>query len=374
MHCTPFISKKYDALGRRIRKDIYASGSLDSTIWYYYNDNWQVLCEYEGTTRREFVYGNYLDEVLLMVATVDSTSTEYYYAHNHLYSPVALMEDDGDVVERYEYDAYGKPYFYNESFTLLDPQKSTKNNPVMFTGQRLDPLDAGDLPLMYYKNRYYCPTTGRFLQRDPIGMNDEIRLVDFRDTGSPRFSRTFKPLTQYKDGMSLYEYAHSKSIIYLDSFGLKAKAIEYKWRKDKATGKRCIYVVTINGHAACGDGTVDPKKDKEELLKNPPTDCIQMVGLDKKTAKVFHPEKHIPFDKLCCVASIYLKGCFVGNNKNQMHWYYKHFISNYPNKTIYLCGCTSAIRDKSLFGWVFSSKCMGRWYCITKYEKNRLRR
>ena len=49
-------------------------------------------------------------------SSTDSTGTpdvDYYYAHNHLYSPVALMEDDGD------------------------------------------------LQLMYYKNRFYCPNTGR---------------------------------------------------------------------------------------------------------------------------------------------------------------------------------------------------------------------
>jgi hypothetical protein len=214
----------------------------------------------------------------------------------------------------------------------------------------------------------YNPTTGRFLQRDPIGTNDEIRLVDFRDNGSPRFSRNFKPLTQYKDGMSLYEYAHSKPTIYLDSSGLKAKAIEYKWSRDRATRKRCISVVTINGHAACGDGTLDPKKDKEEMLKNPPTDCIQMVGLNKKTAKTFMPSKHIPFDKLCCVAHIRLTGCFVGLNKNQMNWYYKHFFSNYPNKKIYLCACSGLYRTKSFFGWQYSNICMGRWYCMDKYE------
>ncbi len=40
-----------------------------------------------------------------------------YYAHNHLYSPVALLEADDDVVERYEYNAYGKPTIYNAAMT-----------------------------------------------------------------------------------------------------------------------------------------------------------------------------------------------------------------------------------------------------------------
>ena len=84
----------------------------------YYNDKWQVLTEIEDdeedTVERDFVYGNYIDEVLMMV--VDDTDT-YYYAHDHLYSPVALMESDGDVVERYEYDAYGKTTIWNAALT-----------------------------------------------------------------------------------------------------------------------------------------------------------------------------------------------------------------------------------------------------------------
>ena len=57
----------YDALGRRIRKkDLVA----DEATLYYYNGNWQVLAESDanGTTQRWFVYGNYIDEALMMVA------------------------------------------------------------------------------------------------------------------------------------------------------------------------------------------------------------------------------------------------------------------------------------------------------------------
>ena len=53
----------YDALGRRIRKvDAVAS----ETAYYYYNDQWQILCEYadDTTFRQLFTYGNYIDEVL----------------------------------------------------------------------------------------------------------------------------------------------------------------------------------------------------------------------------------------------------------------------------------------------------------------------
>ena len=69
-------------------------------------DQWQILAEYtdDTTCRQWFTYGNYIDEVLVMNDGADDT----YYAHDHLYSPAALLDDTGAVVERYEYDACGK--------------------------------------------------------------------------------------------------------------------------------------------------------------------------------------------------------------------------------------------------------------------------
>ncbi|MHC4621139.1 MAG: hypothetical protein ACYTEQ_25615 [Planctomycetota bacterium] len=89
----------YDALGRRIEKKDSIAGT---TTHYYYNDKWQVLCEYIGGAGRAFVYGNYIDEVLAM-----NLGLFVFYAHDHLYSPVALVYTGGAVLERYEYDAYG---------------------------------------------------------------------------------------------------------------------------------------------------------------------------------------------------------------------------------------------------------------------------
>jgi len=72
-----------------------------------------------------------------------------------LFSPAALIEDDGDVVERYEYDAYGKPYFFEPNLALADTQESDYNNVILFTGRCVDFLDDDDLKLQYSRNRYY---------------------------------------------------------------------------------------------------------------------------------------------------------------------------------------------------------------------------
>ncbi|MCP4712807.1 MAG: hypothetical protein GY869_29620, partial [Planctomycetes bacterium] len=39
----------------------------------------------------------------------DPNGADYYYLNDHLNSPVAIVDEDGEILERYEYDAYGKP-------------------------------------------------------------------------------------------------------------------------------------------------------------------------------------------------------------------------------------------------------------------------
>ncbi|MBL7214723.1 MAG: hypothetical protein ISS71_03485 [Phycisphaerae bacterium] len=74
----------------------------EDETYYYYSDNWQVLAEHDGTSfTNQYIYGNYIDEVLVM----DDGANDYFYLHDHLYSPVALTDSAGAVVERYEYDA-----------------------------------------------------------------------------------------------------------------------------------------------------------------------------------------------------------------------------------------------------------------------------
>jgi len=88
------------------------SAPAGETTLYYHNHNWQVLTEYDNSNnlQRKFIYGNgtespqwRIDEVLLMKAG----ENDYYYAHDHLYSPAALIDSSGTVLERCEYDAYG---------------------------------------------------------------------------------------------------------------------------------------------------------------------------------------------------------------------------------------------------------------------------
>jgi len=183
----------YDALGRRIRKrDTVA----DTNNIYYYNDNWQVLCDYNdtgtgGTFERWFAYGNYIDEAVLMSESWNVWLYMRYFVHDHLYSPVALTNSLGMAVsERYEYDAYGDCRIMDGYYAPRSA--SIYGNPYLFTGRRVDILDNGSLKLQYNRNRYYDQYTGRWLTEDPLG---------------------------HVDGMNLYEYVTSSPIHFTDPMG-----------------------------------------------------------------------------------------------------------------------------------------------------------
>ena len=165
---------QYDALGRRVQKIANPAG-VPSTTRYFYDDA-RIIEEQTagGATQATYVYGNYIDEVLSM----DRGGQAYYYHQNSLWSVEAITNGAGAVVERYSYDAYGRPSVFNGSGIAIPPNAwgtshSALGNPWMFTGRQLDE----ETGLYFYRARYFDPNKGRFSTRDPIGIwKDETNL------------------------------------------------------------------------------------------------------------------------------------------------------------------------------------------------------
>ena len=83
--------------------------------------------------------------------------TPSYYLSDGLGSTLAVCDGSGTVQQTYSYDVYGQA------------TAGVNNHPTEygFAGQQADPTE-----LQYLRARYYDPTTGRFLSRDPLSAGD----------------------------------------------------------------------------------------------------------------------------------------------------------------------------------------------------------
>ena len=171
----------YDALGRRIRKT-----TAEGTVNFFYAGD-DVIEEQDGVkaSLATYLVGNGIDDLIKM----NRNGSDYFYHTNHLGSVMAITDRSGEIVERYEYDPFGKVSFYNGSGTAL--MKSAIGNEVLFTGRSYN-AESG---LYDYRARTMNPNIGRFVQVDPL---------------------------LYVDGMNALGYVNNNSIINKDVLGLES--------------------------------------------------------------------------------------------------------------------------------------------------------
>ncbi len=168
---------RYDALGRLISKI-----TPTETINYYYDLRFRIIEEQiNDTTFATYIYGPGQDEILRM-----ETGGQIYYYHSDSRSNVLAVTDLlGNVVERYQYDPYGKISIFNSTGSPVSG--SLIGNTFFYKGKKYHP----EVGLYFFRARFFSPLIGRFLTRDPIGY-----------------------------GLNLYEYAYSDPINFDDVFGL----------------------------------------------------------------------------------------------------------------------------------------------------------
>ncbi|MFO8008123.1 MAG: RHS repeat-associated core domain-containing protein [Candidatus Brocadiia bacterium] len=87
-------------------------------------------------------------------------------------------------MERYRHDAYGAATVLDGDGSDDSDGVSDVENPYAFTARRLD-LESD---LMYYRNRQYSVTVGRFVSGDPARYADGVNVYQYVK-GRPSFSR-----------------------------------------------------------------------------------------------------------------------------------------------------------------------------------------
>ena len=144
-----YTAYRYDVQGRRIEKDV--NGRI---IRYVYDGN-NIVLEFDSADVliARYTHGLSEDQPL----TLERGGVSYSYHADERGSIRLIMDSAGNITNRYDYDSFGN--LEGLRFAQVD-------NPFGFTGREWD-LESG---LYYYRARYYDPTVGRFLSRDPIGI------------------------------------------------------------------------------------------------------------------------------------------------------------------------------------------------------------
>jgi len=152
-------SYSYDAFGRRIAKTVNGS-----TTYYLYSGN-QLIAELDESGEMVKAYGWDLNDELsstpLWQAEVSNgklDTAEYHTLINdHLGTPQMAVNDEGDVTWKAVSESFGK--------SITDPQNQITMN-LRFPGQYYDE----ETGTHYNYFRDYNPNTGRYIQKDPIGL------------------------------------------------------------------------------------------------------------------------------------------------------------------------------------------------------------
>jgi len=211
------INFSYDAMGHLIQKKMYSTVMTApvKTIDYHYNyqgmlsqvnENSNCIAQYaydtqkqrifsiikgnkriyhwdlsgniigESTSDKDFVirYINMGFQKMAMIRSDQSENEEiFYFVNTPQGTPVLILDDKGNIVQRMQMDAFGN----------VERIVSIFKDATYYTGKKYD----AETGLYYFHHRYYDPELGRFISHDPAmqflnpytyAENNPLRYVD----------------------------------------------------------------------------------------------------------------------------------------------------------------------------------------------------
>ena len=153
------ISYKYDSNGVRTSKTV---NGVEYTYEYL---NGKLMHETRGEKVFDYCYD--ANGQLYAVSYKANSSTDavtYYYAHNWRGDITSIYDGDGNMVAKYEYDAWGNVLTVSNASNqaITDPNHIANLNPFRYRSYYYD-SESG---LYYLMSRYYDPVTHRFVNAD----------------------------------------------------------------------------------------------------------------------------------------------------------------------------------------------------------------
>ena len=163
----------YDGYGRRLTKN---------NINYFYDSNNRLIKQYDDSSYIEFIY------IQNQLIGLNVNGTHYLYGRNILGDITHILSLDGEIVARYDYDAWG-----NHIVSNLTPSNIGDINPFRYRGYYYDV----ETRLFWLSSRYYSPELCRFISPDDVSYLDSTSI----------------------NGLNLYAYCMNNPIMYADPSG-----------------------------------------------------------------------------------------------------------------------------------------------------------
>ena len=166
---------RYDAEG--LRHEMEENGRL---VRFIFHKGEAVAEQEENSNVIRLIRGS---ELIARSSDSESARTYYHYVSDEMGSTTHIVDENGNVQNRYAYDAWGK----------ITGKEEAVPNRFTYYGQQIDPITQQ----YYLRARFYNPVLGRFTQED----------------------------TYRGDGLNLYAYCANNPVYYIDPSGFDKDAL-----------------------------------------------------------------------------------------------------------------------------------------------------
>jgi RHS repeat-associated protein/uncharacterized delta-60 repeat protein len=162
----------YDLGLMRLRADGTADPLFSGDGWgtYVIAGNERPSAVFSPAGDKLLITGDIGWDMLVVKMHLPPVTKRLYAMHDANFNVTGLVTSDGEVAQRYAYDAYGTYSILNEDWVQSTPAAGYINWVYLHQGGRLDSFTG----LYHFRNRDYDPTLGRWLRLDPLGYIDGL--------------------------------------------------------------------------------------------------------------------------------------------------------------------------------------------------------